>query len=246
MISEAGLLVHGGRNAEGEVLQDIAIFDARAGKWVLHHDTGFPRTAHTACNAAAQQRLAAALQQQPPGSKVDRGGAAASGAAAGEAAGSNISSSGSRGGSTSPVAANVLLYGGFNGEAVEDSLLQLTFLRQHRSSGEAAGRVWEGTLAEREDGRPGWQRGRDTLRLCSYSYLLTLRHALQAATVCGPSCDPSRRQQQRGRRRPGLLTARRCCPAARCLCASASTRQMTWQMHTFGTWALLPCKDSES
>lgn len=143
MISDAGLLVHGGRAADGTLLQDIAIFDGRAGRWVLHHDTGFPRTAHTACNAAA-----AAVQQ--PSSSSDAAAPPAAEAAAdmagGQLASSNtapppVSSSG-----TTPVAANVLLYGGFTGEMVTGELLQLTFLRQHRSGEARMARQWAACL----------------------------------------------------------------------------------------------------
>lgn len=116
MISEAGLLVHGGRGADGDLLSDILIFDGRAGRWVLAQDTGVPRCAHTACNAAVQQHAA----QQP--------------AASGGPADSSGSSRGG-GGGAAPGAANVLLFGGFDGEGVADDLLQLTFKREQRGAG---------------------------------------------------------------------------------------------------------------
>lgn len=108
MISEAGLLMHGGRAADGTLLDDIGIFDGRAGRWVLLQATGHARCAHTACNATGGE------------------GGSASAASSGSAAGAS-----SGGGSS-----NVLLYGGFTGEAVAGDLLQLSFLRQQRSSGE--------------------------------------------------------------------------------------------------------------
>ncbi|KAL4452294.1 hypothetical protein ABPG75_007956 [Micractinium tetrahymenae] len=108
MISDAGLLVHGGRGADGLLLNDIGIFDGRAGRWVLLQATGHARCAHTACNATSS------------------GDCSASAASAGTAAAGGASGGGS---------SNVLLYGGFTGEAVAGDLLQLTFLRQQRSSG---------------------------------------------------------------------------------------------------------------
>lgn len=108
MISEAGLLVHGGRGADGAVLDSIGIFDGRAGRWVLLQATGHARCAHTGCNVACS------------------GEGSATGASTGSAAAGGTGGSGS---------SNVLLYGGFTGEAVAGDLLQLTFLRQQRSSG---------------------------------------------------------------------------------------------------------------
>jgi hypothetical protein len=64
VISDAGLFVHGGRGAEGEILSDVAIFDGRAGKWVLVQTTPYARCAHTATNAVQAQQPQAA--QQPP------------------------------------------------------------------------------------------------------------------------------------------------------------------------------------
>ena len=148
MISDAGLLVHGGRAADGSLLDDLCIFDGRAGRWVLVQQTGFPRCAHTACNAA----VAAAAPAQAPQPASSGGGGSEGGGAAGAAAqqagqaaageadaevGSEAASRGAASAPAPPPASNVLLYGGFTGETVSSDLLQLSFLRQHRSSGES-------------------------------------------------------------------------------------------------------------
>ncbi|PRW57469.1 galactose oxidase [Chlorella sorokiniana] len=127
MISEAGLLVHGGRGADGGLLSDILIFDGRAGRWVLSQDTGVPRCAHTACNAAVQQHAA---QQQPATSGGQ--GAAAAGPQPADSSGSTKAGGG---GGAAPGAGNVLLFGGFDGEGVAGDLLQLTFRREQRGAG---------------------------------------------------------------------------------------------------------------
>lgn len=112
MISEAGLLIHGGRGADGRLLDDICIFDGRAARWVLIQPTGHARCAHTACNAAALAR--------PAGSEGASGGQAPA-----VAAGAGVAAP----------ASNVLLFAGFTGDAVAADLLQLSFMRQQRSSG---------------------------------------------------------------------------------------------------------------
>ena len=117
-IGDAGLLMHGGRGADGRLLSDLCIFDGRAGRWVLAQETGHPRCAHTASNAVVED-------------------AAPAEAAAGEPAGGGSSGGGSGG----AAGANVLLYGGFGGEEVVGDLLQLSFLRQHRGAG-----VWQCVL----------------------------------------------------------------------------------------------------
>eukprot|EP00887_Chlorella_sp_A99_P001853 scaffold19.g1853.t1 len=147
MISDAGLLVHGGRGADGALLDDLCIFDGRAGRWVLVQSTGAPRCAHTACNTAA---VAAAPppaapqqqgQQQEPQQEVEHGEPQPAGsgdavaAAAGNSGGGSGGTSGGGGGSTSAQASNVLLYGGFTGMHVAGDILQLSFVRQQRSSG---------------------------------------------------------------------------------------------------------------
>lgn len=134
MISEAGLLVHGGRGADGSLLSDILIFDGRAGRWVLTQDTGVPRCAHTAWNAAVQQQVASSGAQGPAAQPADSSGSSRGGG-------------GGSAGPGAPGAGNVLLFGGFDGEAVAADLLQLTFRREQRGAGEC----WQGS------GRTGWQ-----------------------------------------------------------------------------------------
>lgn len=130
MISEAGLLVHGGRGADGGLLSDILIFDGRAGRWVLAQDTGVPRCAHTACNAAVQQQAG----QQRPAASGGQGDESGSGGP--QPADSSGGSRGGGGGSSAaPGAGNVLLFGGFDGEGVAQDLLQLTFRREQRGAG---------------------------------------------------------------------------------------------------------------
>lgn len=132
MISDAGLLVHGGRGADGSLLDDIGIFDGRAGRWVLLQATGHTRCAHTACNASSS------------------GEGSASAASTGSAAAGGASGGGS---------SNVLLYGGFTGDAVAGDLLQLTFLRQQRSSGRAPPGAREPGAGRQAAGRlPGGSR----------------------------------------------------------------------------------------
>lgn len=197
MISEAGLLVHGGRGADGDLLSDICIFDGRAGRWVLAQDTGMPRCAHTACNAAVQQHAA----QQP--------------AASGGPADSSGSSRGG-GGGAAPAAANVLLFGGFDGEGVADDLLQLTFRREQRGAG-GHGRVAgvrdaeAALLCDAGAACPALQRH------CKHS--LAHHHptdqrtlSLQANAACGRSCGLSRRLL-RAPRSHALPMQRLCCPA---------------------------------
>lgn len=133
---DAGLLVHGGRGSDGAVLQDIAIFDCRAQRWVLHHDSGFPCCAHVAANTAAAAAAAA---------EAARSSAAAAAAAGGGAADAG---GGQPGGARASVAANVLLYGGFTGEQVSGDLLQLNFLRQH-ARGEGGGGEEESPASKR-------------------------------------------------------------------------------------------------
>jgi hypothetical protein len=115
MISEAGLLIHGGRGPDGGLLDDIGIFDARAARWVLIQATGYTRCAHTACNAAALPKLAS----------NDGGG------------GSQVPASEAAGAGGGAPASNVLLFGGYTGDAVAADLLQLSFMRQQRSSGKS-------------------------------------------------------------------------------------------------------------
>jgi hypothetical protein len=166
VISDAGLLVHGGRAADGSLLDDLCIFDGRAGRWVLVQQTGFPRCAHTACNAAVAAPAPAPVPQ--PASSSGGGGdgeAGAAGAAAqqaGQAAAGGAdaeveSEAASRGAGSAPApppASNVLLYGGFTGETVASDLLQLSFLRQQRSSGESGRK--ERLLPARWAHRAGW------------------------------------------------------------------------------------------
>ena len=91
------------------MLDDIGIYDARAGKWVLHQRTGHARCAHTACNAATAAPTAA-------------GAGATAGQADAPAAAPPATA-------PAPLASNVLLFGGFSGDTVAGDLLQLTFMR---------------------------------------------------------------------------------------------------------------------
>ena len=228
MISDAGLLVHGGRAADGSLLDDLCIFDGRAGRWVLVQQTGFPRCAHTACNAA----VAAAAQAQAPQPASSSGGGGSEGGAAGPAAqqegqgaaaaaaaeaevGSEAASRGAGSAPAPPPASNVLLYGGFTGETVASDLLQLSFLRQQRSSGESA----------RKGGRTA---GRSLTALsCQVLTSTAVARQLQAVpfqplapappfvhlqgpTGCEQSCGRCGRQRMQRRSR-ALRTQGQCC-----------------------------------
>lgn len=235
MISDAGLLVHGGRGAEGELLSDLCIFDGRAGRWVLAQETGVPRCAHAAVNAAAEGAAAAAAlapaPPQPAAAEADAEGAAAAGEAGGGQPAGDGGGAGP-GGSAPAVPANVLLYGGvsgFSGEAVAGDLLQLTFLRQPRGAG-AQGWV-RGVRVGDAAGPAGLFY---SLRHAPPPCLLVccVQEAAQAAAGCERSCGQWR-LRQRARRRRGLRTRLRCCRgrARRKRCSwAASTRVKIWLM----------------
>lgn len=141
MISDAGLLVHGGRGAEGGLLDDICIFDGRVGRWVLLQRTGVPRCAHTACNTAPAVTPPPATDSVS-GSGEEAGAAGEAPEQAAQAEGTGGEAAAAASSAAAPQASNVLLYGGFTGEMVASDLLQLSFLRQQRSSGRENGGPW--------------------------------------------------------------------------------------------------------
>lgn len=115
MVSPTRLLVYGGRGAEGNVLCDVAVFDAKEMKWVAREPTPFPRCAHAA----------AALASPAAGPASSSGRGADADAAASTAAADAEQGTGAAVGSGAAPRVCVYAFGGFSGEAVEGDLLRI-------------------------------------------------------------------------------------------------------------------------